>query len=43
MARSRDPIHRAIESLLQPVGFIRWDQTADFRISARWCVKPESN
>jgi hypothetical protein len=30
MGRSHGPIHRAIESLLHPVGFIGLEQTADF-------------
>jgi hypothetical protein len=40
MAHRRWPIHRAIESLLHKVGFIGLDQTADFRIPARWSVMP---
>ena len=40
MARRHGPIHRAIESLLHKVGSIGLDQTADFRISARWWVMP---
>ena len=38
MARRHGPIHRAIESLIDKVGFIGLDQTADFRIPARWWV-----
>jgi hypothetical protein len=40
MARRQGPIHRAIESLSHTVGFIGLDQTADFRIPARWWVMP---
>jgi hypothetical protein len=40
MAHHHGPIRRTIESLLHPVGFIGLDETADFRISARWWVMP---